>query len=259
MAFVSKPPLRESVNQAGQAEKRLFFARAWQQWLTKLDRFTSTIFPSLSTTPDIVWDDVRMPAITGKPGSIAPTFASFVSLLNSTSGYFAHEYFPVNSIITEYEYFARDYFPDATGNSSTGVYTYLFAPNEVAELHFVAQFPHTYKAHTSVRPHIHWAPTTNASGDVVWGIELAWANVGDTFRGTNIYTVADSADGVALKHQAASFTEISGLDKRESSMVLVRVFRDGTNPNDTYPDDAALLEVDIHINVEKFGTGFEFP
>lgn len=140
------------------------------------------------------------------------------------------------------------------GTGSPGVYAYGFDPLIQEELFFACQIPHTYKQDTDITAHVHWVPTTTNSGDVVWGLEYTWSNVNDTFGNTAILTVTDAADLIIGKHQAVALNTITGTGKRESSMLLCRIFRDSTVAADTYPDDAALLEIDFHFLNEKLGT-----
>jgi len=139
------------------------------------------------------------------------------------------------------------------GAGSQGVFSYVFPDSTESELYLVAQLPHTYKPGTPVEPHIHWTPTTTNTGSVMWGIECTWQSAGGTFGNTTVSTQADAGDGTAYKHQMAPLPNIDGTGQSESSMLLCRVFRDGANAADTYTAGAAMLEIDFHYQVEKFG------
>jgi len=139
------------------------------------------------------------------------------------------------------------------GAGSQGVFSYVFPDATESELYLVAQLPHTYKPGTAVEPHIHWTPTTTNTGSVLWGIECTWQSAGGTYGNTSVTTQADAGDGVAYKHQMAPLPDIDGTGQSESSMLICRVFRDGANAADTYTGGAAMLEIDFHYQVEKFG------
>jgi hypothetical protein len=73
--------------------------------------------------------------------------------------------------------------------------------------------------------------------------------VNGTFGTTTIVEVTDDADGVAKKHQVVGWTAISGTGITSiSAMVMGRVYRKATA--DSYGADAALLEIDIHFEID---------
>lgn len=139
------------------------------------------------------------------------------------------------------------------GSGSQGVFTYVFDATNEEELYFTVQLPHSYKPGSDINAHVHWSPTTTNTGNIVWGLEYTWQNIDSTFGNTTLITGTDTADGTAYKHQLQSIGDISGTGYIESSMLVCRVYRDADNPADTYDADAALLEIDFHYQVEKFG------
>lgn len=141
------------------------------------------------------------------------------------------------------------------GAGSAGVYAYHFDATNEEEVFFSKQVPHDAAPQVDWRPHIHWMPKTNASGNVVWLLEYGFAAVGDALpTNTSIVRVTDAADGTALKHQVASFphTDMSAYTGL-SGMFVCRVSREAGNAADTYPDDAIGLEFDWHYL--KLGAG----
>ncbi len=56
--------------------------------------------------------------------------------------------------------------------------TLLFPTNATAVIAGIAQMPHAWARGTPVRPHIHWAKTSSASGGVVWQFRYAVASFG---------------------------------------------------------------------------------
>lgn len=170
------------------------------------------------------WDDLRFPAVMGKPGASQPDWVQF-----------------------------KD-----DGAGSVGVFTYQFDKNTDEELFFAVQLPHAWLVASDIEPHVHWAPTDTDTGAVVWGLEYTWANIDGTYGNTTIITITDAADGTAYKHQLADFATVSGTGKEMSSMLMCRVFRDANNAADTYDADAALLEFDIHYQIDSFGSDEEY-
>ena len=175
-------------------------------------------------TPN-VYDDLRTPSTaTNAGGANDPTFAQ---LLNNGSG-------------------------------STGIFAWLFPQNLERELFFWAQVPHTWTEGSIIKPHIHWAPTDATAGDVVWGLEYTKATPLSVLPNSTITTVTDSTDTTSLKHQIATFPDIVATGDKISTMIGCRLFRDGPNAADTYANDAALLEIDFHFQLNTPGSRQEF-
>jgi hypothetical protein len=143
------------------------------------------------------------------------------------------------------------------GAGSTGLYSYAFDKATIEELFGAIQIPHKYKEGTNVVPHIHWMPKDTDTGVVRWGIEYVWTNIGDTTANSTIVYAEDAGDGTALKHQLAPFSEIVGTGKTISSMFEFRIFRDASDGNDTYDNDAILLEFDLHVQYDTLGSRTE--
>lgn len=136
---------------------------------------------------------------------------------------------------------------------------YDFDPATTETLYIIFQMPHTWKEGTGIRPHLHWLPSNTNTGNVLWRIEYKWTNVGDTESGS--FTTLDSldaADGVAEKHQVASFAEIDGSGKTLSSVLSIQLSRIGGDASDTYNADALLKEFDIHYQIDRIGSDNEF-
>jgi hypothetical protein len=125
---------------------------------------------------------------------------------------------------------------------------------------FTCQLPHTYKEGTDLSPHIHWCATTNNAGTVIWRLDYYWVE-----RNGNIPSIAQTDTGavaastVAWRHVRNDFPVIpgspGGIPHRISSMLMCRIWRDPTT--DTYPNDAGLLEVDFHYQIDSTGSRAE--
>jgi hypothetical protein len=183
----------------------------------------------------IAWDDLRFPALDTKlGGSKDPTFAVFKT----------------------------------NGAGSQGVFTYWFDKTTEQELYFLAQLPHRWAQGTDLEVHCHWVPKSTAVGagtDVCWGLEYTWANINGTFGDTAIIYGDEQTNGATEtltvgKHYITEVGTISGTGKTLSSMLVCRVFRDagGTGGTDDYDDDAGLLEIDFHFQVDSFGSDDEY-
>jgi len=182
-----------------------------------------------------VWNDLQLPALSGKPGtSKIPGFSVFKT----------------------------------NGSGSQGVFLYWFDASAEEELYFAVQMPHSWVG-TAIKPHVHWTPAATADGDpasqtVEWGLEYTWIDIGGDFGNTQIvygktHTPAD-ADVVAGRHYLTPLTDITPSASQEgiSSMMICRVFRNATDAvDDTYEQDAGLLQLDFHYESDMLGSRTE--
>jgi hypothetical protein len=178
------------------------------------------IFPSLeSNTENTVWDDLRFPATRGQVN-------------------------PVNSK------------PDF---DTTNVGLRL-DPGSEEPIYIVAQLPHKYKAGTNIRPHVHWQATSTDTNTVSMRLQYKWFNNGEVPPAySNVYKTM-TPSGTAFGASATGIAELDGTGKKESSILKIVLTRDATNATtDTYPDDILLDAFDIHFQIEKIGSGPEFP
>lgn len=179
---------------------------------------------------DLFWDDLRVPLTATRLGaSRTPGWAQF-----------------------------KD-----NGAGSTGVYTNWFDKNTEEEMFFEVELPNSYKEGTDIEAHVHWTPNANGAGQVSWGLEYTWQNIAGTFGNTTIIygdTPLTGGSLVADLHYLTPIADISGTGKTNSSMIVGRVFRDATGAGgtDDYADDAGLLEVDFHYQMDAPGSRTQF-
>ena len=175
-----------------------------------------------------VWDDVRIAAQSVKLGASEPDW--------------------INN-------------PAFGGNSN--LYYYAFdGVNTLEQVFFSVQLPHSYKPGSTIYPHVHFAPTSTNTADtnekqVRFVFEYSWANINDAFGagGTVELTKSFVPNDSEWKHMIAGMGNgIVGSGMEMSSMMLCRLYRDPTNDGDTYPQDVAFLEFDIHIEIDTIGS-----
>lgn len=119
----------------------------------------------------------------------------------------------------------------------------------------IAQLPHSWKQESTIRPHIHWMPTTTNTGNVLWRMEYKWTNINDTESGSwTTLDILGAGSGTAFKHQLISFGAISGVGMKISSILSIKISRIGGDASDTYTADALLKEVDIHFEIDSVGS-----
>ncbi len=151
------------------------------------------------------------------------------------------------------------------GSGSQGVFCEWFDDGNEEELYFAVQLPHGYKYGTNLHAHIHWTPSANgtAGEKVTWGLEYTLSEIGGVFGNTTIITssdrVPDDAAPVANTHY---LTEVGTIDGSAidsvSSMLICRLFRGSTDTDDTYDDDAGVLEFDFHFESDAPGSRTEY-
>ena len=142
--------------------------------------------------------------------------------------------------------------------------TLLFSHTAVNLVSGVVQIPHETKF-DELKPHIHWAKSTSASGGVVW--EFTYRVIGNVGGTAGDWTSADNGtlavphSDTANKHALTAFDaiDISGL--RPSAMIAWRLYRKPGDELDTYGAAARLFELDFHYqrSAGKRGTLIEYP
>jgi len=115
-------------------------------------------------------------------------------------------------------------------------------------VYFIAQLPHAWRIGAAVHPHVHYRQT-NADQTNMWYMYHRWKNIGGTntswtFTGP---AVNKSSYTTGSMHQIADFPGISGAGKTESSIMDVKLMRDGNFGTGT----VLLKEFDIHYEVQK--------
>lgn len=144
------------------------------------------------------------------------------------------------------------------GLGSTGIITYGFSNLVEQELGFWLQIPHGWKLGTDLHPHVHWCRTSAGIGGVVWGLEFSWAEIGGIFPQSSIVLASDTTGSAALEHRVISFPTMPIAISTVSAMIGCRIFRQVSNPSDTYAASAALLEIDFHFELDAPGSRQEY-
>lgn len=146
--------------------------------------------------------------------------------------------------------------PDAIGIlGSGGIEALGFDGNATTEsVNGAAEILHGYLEGSDIEFHVHWMPTTANAGNVKWQLEYSWQNVNGTFSNPTIIDVVDAASGTVWGHHLSPFAAIDGTDKIVNSAVVFRLFRDPSDGQDTYGDDAALIQVGIHYQIDVYGS-----
>jgi len=138
--------------------------------------------------------------------------------------------------------------------------TLLFDSNTTEIVAGQAQMPHKWKLGSLISPHVHWSPTSISTGSVVWQFDCDVASAHEAFSGT--YTTSGSvaiyADGTINNHIVSDIIDLDMTGKGLSAIILWRISRIGGSASDTYPDDARLLEFDIHYEIDSLRSNEEY-
>jgi hypothetical protein len=154
------------------------------------------------------------------------------------------------------------------GTRLGGIYVLSFTgATGTDDIHTAIQLPHTWKPNTTIYAHVHGAAhaaITGAQDTISCGIEYAFLSLGDT-----LLTPANCTDTITgywhitadslrrhsmLNIGAITPTGFSGTSKKESSMLMIRLFRNTADVKDTYTGNFEIYELDIHFQVHKMGT-----
>lgn len=146
------------------------------------------------------------------------------------------------------------------------MYGYTWSPSARNEVWVDFHILHDYAVGTPVYPHIHWMPTTNNSGTVRWGIEytVAQGHGIDTFPTTTstVYIEQTISNANRYKHMIAEVSDANAIpatDLNIDGFIKMRVFRDATHANDTYPDTVHAWCVDLHYQTSQLSTKNKAP
>jgi len=151
--------------------------------------------------------------------------------------------------------------PTAAPDTDSDTGLLLFDDGSTEVMSGVAQMPHAWAEGTEIRPHVHWIQS--ATGNVLWQLEYrliqayngtfpaAWTTISNA---TAVGTYPGSGDYINI----TAFPAIDMSGFRISSMVIFKLSRVGGDASDTMTGDAALLEFDIHYQINAFGSRQEF-
>jgi len=141
-----------------------------------------------------------------------------------------------------------------------GLLVYGFdGTSTLEQAYFAIQMPHNYKTGTNIHPHVHWAKSTAATGNVAWFLEYTMAASNVVFpAATTISAVGTASSATAWVHTMTDLPDITGTPLSAlSSMFIGRIYRDPADGADTYEADAGLLEFDLHYQVDGLGSDAE--
>lgn len=161
-----------------------------------------------------LWNDVRLPMSSVRPGINAPPATSFVA---------------------------------------GSLRAYQFTNNATQRLEFELQIPHGFNegASLGIRLHVHWAcGLANAAAGVVWKADVSVANLGSAFPAPTTYTSNPLVPTGAFHHMLSPIHTFTGY--HESAVMVGNVYRDSTDAYTG--DDVFGLSLDAHYPFQKAGS-----
>ena len=130
-----------------------------------------------------------------------------------------------------------------------------FPVGQLAEFHMAFNIPHDVSRTEKLIPFVHWAPSTADAGAVRWGLEYSLGTRGDQLTtSTDIGIVAQSSGVAESLHHDEVFEADQIAPQLPESVVLMRIYRNSNNAQDTYPGDAHLLGIGMSYLCDRTGT-----
>ena len=146
-----------------------------------------------------------------------------------------------------------------------GIYLYEFASDQMQEVFSNFHIDHDYKLGTMLYPHLHFVTTSTAGGVVRIGFEYTYAKghgQGAFPASTTLmldFTVPPNSQHVHFVAEVPEGQGIPGTNVDTDGAILMRIYRDGAHPNDTFPGTIFGIFSDLHYEVDRYATINRFP
>lgn len=152
---------------------------------------------------------------------------------------------------------------DPDRDATTGLLLFAAAGTEL--IYAFQQFSHSWKEGSNIVPHVHWAKTTNAAGNVAWNCKYRKVPIGEAWGdwvdlGIQSVAVQGTPDiDTAGQQLINSWGELTiASDLSISDCILWEISRLGGDASDTYGADAYLFEFDVHYQKDSWGSNQQF-
>jgi hypothetical protein len=151
------------------------------------------------------------------------------------------------------------------GTIRDGLQGWLFSPVNDNELWVSFHIDHDYAAGTALFPHIHVVPLDANGGVTRWGIEYSFAkghNQASFGPSTTIYIDGTITAGSQYRHyifETSTLSAISGVGIETDGVLLCRLFRNASDPGDTFSTTVAAIFADLHYQTDHIATVEKAP
>ena len=130
-----------------------------------------------------------------------------------------------------------------------------FPVSQLAEFHMSFAIPSDVSREANLIPFVHWATSTADAGNVRWGLEYSVAQRDQEFGASVDVGVIAPASGVIKDLNHAEVFEADQIAPQlPESVIAMRIYRDSSHAQDTYPGDAYLLGIGMNYLSDRAGT-----
>ena len=108
-------------------------------------------------------------------------------------------------------------------------------------------------------PHVHWIPSTTNTGNCVWELTSWPSTRGTAYSDDDVQTstITVAASGVVTE-QINGFDDIDASAFKDSTCIVCRLRRLGSDEDDTFTGVALGVSVDFHMPIHRLGSQAEF-
>ena len=138
-----------------------------------------------------------------------------------------------------------------------GFYAHKFSNTVMNQCWTTFHIDHDYKRGTPIHLHVHWTTSDAGTGTVRWGFEysIAKGHQQEAFPTSQLVYVEQACVATARTHYVAEIaTGLTTSSFEPDTLILVRVFRDAQNANDTCTSSVFGLTVDCHYQIDRYAT-----
>lgn len=133
-------------------------------------------------------------------------------------------------------------------------YLYWFSPTTMEQAFITVKEPHNRKIDSNFYPVFFWTTKTAGVGNVVFCFDMVYANTGEKFNNSKHKCVHQEVGYMYKNEMTPHSIIINGTKIRPDTIANIRIYRDATHINDTFPEDVGIFEFNIHYIVNKLGT-----
>jgi len=117
----------------------------------------------------------------------------------------------------------------------------------------MVEMPRGYKDGSVVHLHIQWFPTTTDIGDVKLQLRYVIYNRTTIPGPAQTLAIVQTTPGVAWQEQVMEF-DIPATGMTLGARLVYYLFRDATDPQDTYAFNVAITGIGIHTEIDQIGS-----
>lgn len=144
------------------------------------------------------------------------------------------------------------------------IWSLAFSQNDLQEVFGNFHIDHDYALGTALYPHIHWSTQSNQVGTVRWGFEICKAkgHQQEAFGTCSTVYIEQITTGTSYMHYVAEVSDLDALSPvgvEPDTILMCRVFRDATHPNDTLDAEVFGITLDMHYQVNRISTPNKRP